>query len=140
MRLNICLHTSVHACVMFVYVYGCRYINVMLLSCLQYSSVNGSARVSLLQLPLSSTQYCTILASLIRTASNTILLELHSQCLLVNHTSTAILVKEKDRTGKGMLRRSLEDTETMIPSSDEVNTKSHLCSYSLFVFFSLCLV
>ena len=104
------------------------------------SSVNGSARVSLLQLPLSSTQYCTILASLIRTASNTVLLELHSQCLLVNHTCTPILVKEKDHTGNGILQRSLEDTETMIPSSDEVKYRSHSCSYDLFVFLSLCLV
>ena len=96
--------------------------------------MNGSARVSLLQLPLSSTQYCTILASLIRTASNTILLELHSQCLLVNHTSTSLLVKEKDRTGNGMLQRSLEDSETIIPSSDEVNAKLNLYSYGLFDF------
>lgn len=146
------VYVSVHACVctcmqymcqcnicVNVRMYGCRHINCII-CVLLCSSVNGSARVSLLQLPLSSTQYCTILASLIRTASNTILLELHSQCLLINHTSTAILVKEKDRTGNGMVQRSLEDTETMIPSSDEVNGKSHLCSYSLFVFFSLCLV
>lgn len=85
----------------------------------------GSARVSLLQLPLNSTQYCTVLASLIRTPSNTILLELHSQCLLINQTSTTITVKEKDYSGSGMQQRSLENNATIIPSSDEVNTSNH---------------
>ena len=85
--------------------------------------MDGSARVSLLQLPLNSTQYCTILASLIRTPSNTILLELHSQCLLVNQTSTAVLVKEKDPSSTGMFQRSLEHNDTIIPSSDEVGSK-----------------
>ena len=82
--------------------------------------MDGSARVSLLQLPLDSTHYCTVLASLIRTPSNTILLELYSQCLLVNHTSTTVLMKEKDPSSTGMLQRSLEDNDIIIPSSDEV--------------------
>lgn len=97
--------------------------------------MDGSARVSLLRLPLSSTQYCTVLASLIRTPSNTILLELHSQCLLVNQTSTVILVKEKDSVGSGMLQRTLKNDEIMIPSTDQVNTK--LCWYhSSLILFS----
>ena len=116
------------------YSYTCIYMHTttsfLFKLILLYSSVNGSARVSLLQLPLSSTRHCTILASLIRTPSNTILLELHSQCLLVNHTSTMILVKEKDSAGTEMLQRSLENNETIISSSDEVTTaKSYLFQY-----------
>ena len=88
--------------------------------------MDGRARVSLLQLPLSSTQYCTVLASLVRTSSNTILLELHSQCLLVNQTSTEVLIQEKTSIGNGMLQRSLKNNETMVPSSDEVNAKLSL--------------
>lgn len=73
--------------------------------------------MSLLKLPVSATQYCTVLASLSRTPSNTILLELHPQCLLVNRTSIDIIVKEKGTTGNG---QSVEHNNSIIPSSDEV--------------------
>lgn len=85
--------------------------------------MDGSARVSLLQLPLNSTHYCTMLASLIRTPSNTILLELYSPCLLVNQTSTTVLVKEKDPASTKMLQGSLEDNDIIISSCDEVGNQ-----------------
>ena len=80
-------------------------------------SKGASARVLLLRLPVGTTQYCTILASLSRTPSNTILLELHPQCLLVNRTSIGVTVREKGTSGNGRL---LQHNDSLIPSSDEV--------------------